>query len=203
MQKNILTYLRLMLLLFLLINLNGCVTQNPEAYRFYQGPAAPADKASLIVAVNHCYIRYMCVPEKKQLWYFMNPSINGFREGKQFMDVPYGKFSLGIYYDYFSFDSSGTVKKTGSLISVDINVIPGEVYVVYPEIINNISWRLIVVNLRDYNESVKNNPSKKSIQRKITEYLSGSRLVMTGHTFDSLRAYEINGQKYNASMYFY
>ena len=184
---------------FFMCSLLGCATADfGWGNRFYSGNPLPNNEIALIFAVNACSIHDIREETEKE------EKVFGFKMVGwgpwDMLDLLPGRYIAGVIYSttshgyaYGKGHTTGITMGARTLVSLDAR--PGNIYVVYPEIIktsDRIDWRPILANINDY--------SKEECQRKFRspgschekdiimelagKYLQSERRMMSYHPFE-------------------
>jgi len=168
----------------------GCATADfAGGNRFYSGVALPKNEIALVFAINDCFI-YDIRNESEREERLFGDKLVGWGPWDM-LDLLPGIYTTDIIYKK---STAGTKNELGGIGQVRINVLEGNIYIIYPEFIRSKeknTWRPIHVNINDYTKEdcqKMNGPSdscyeKDKILELATKYLQSERPVMNFYSF--------------------
>lgn len=151
--------------------------------RFYEGTAFPGNKVGILLAVSHC--SFSEILDKREMdakFLLSQPSTLELLPGQYLVSTVY--IRIGTY-----------TNTAGRSVQRELDVQPGNIYVVYPEFITNTgNWRPIIMNIEDYSKEMCKRaeggdwgtlcPEKSELQQRAAKYLQGERRIMHFHPSD-------------------
>ena len=190
MSRNVKQKASLAVSLLAMCCLVGCATANLGwGNRFYSGVALPKNEIALVFATNDCFI-YDIRNESEREERLFGDKLVGWGPWDM-LDLLPGIYTAGVIYKK---STAGTKNELGGIGQVRINVLEGNIYVIYPEFIRSKeknTWRPINVNINDYTKEdcqKMNGPSdscyeKDKILELATKYLQSERPTMNFYPF--------------------
>lgn len=178
----------------------GCVT---IGYRFYQGEPLTRNDVALMYPLGDCLIQSIHDAREKEERILASGISND-----KMMELLPGNYTFVFEFRRVASNafSSNTLSK-GALVRQKLTLQGGNVYLVYPEMVEQSSgrmWRPIVVKLADYDRmkcvqasgGSPQCPSNERINKLAMKYLQGDRSTMTFHPYSSPFVYQVEGEQH-------
>jgi hypothetical protein len=129
MIQNVKHNLSVMASLLFMCCLFGCATTDlGRGNRFYSGRPLPISEIALVFAVNDCFIYDIRDETEKEEKVFGDKMVGW--GPWDMLDLLPGRYFVGVLYSR----STAATYELGGRVQVELNVQPGNIYVIYPEI---------------------------------------------------------------------